>query len=150
MKKKNMSLKKEFARKKGFSLPISVVIIIVVAALILVYLSTFFLGVTGTHMSRAQAEQVYTSGCMDFCGASENTLLNGYRTAYSEESSFTRFREACTVLDYIEREPASPENNARGVLSCLRTCGNCYIEEGETGNFVDNIGNIANSGINNP
>lgn len=136
--------------KKGLSMPISVIVIIVIAALILVYLSVFFLGVTGGQMSRAQAEQVYTSGCMDFCGADQDTFLNGYNVAFSEEGAFTRFREACVILDYIEREPASPESNARGVLACLRTCGNCYIEEGETSGFIDNIGNIANSGLNNP
>jgi len=138
------------SRPKGVALPISVIVIVAVAAMVLLYLMIFFLTSAGGQMTRAEAEQAYTQGCLDLCGVTKDTLEQGYNTAYGRTDAHVRFRDACVVLGYINSEPSSPRQRAEDVLACLQTCGNCIVENGETEPLANNIASTATSGLNNP
>ena len=98
-------------------------------------------------MSRAKAEQVYSDGCMEICGATKDALLSGVNIAYDTEGQYTQFKEACVIIGYIPRTSSEPVDLAAGVITCLQTCGNCYIEEGPTEQYLDCLANCANAGI---
>jgi len=135
-------------KQKGISLPINLIIVIVIAVFVLVYLSTFFLGLTGSQMSRAQAEEIYNIGCHQSCGATVDSYLEGYNIAYATDERYNQFRDACITLGYIQQTSNEPQELARGVLTCLQTCGNCYLEQGDAEQHMDATANIANSGLN--
>jgi len=52
---------------KGLSLPINTIVIIAIAVLVLVVVSSFFLQSSGEQMSQIDALKVFSSGCEHYC-----------------------------------------------------------------------------------
>jgi Tfp pilus assembly protein PilE len=103
--------------KKGLELPVNMIVIIVIAALVLVVLVSYFLSMSGTSMSDAQANAAFRSGCLKYC---KTDVERNYISAYSLSQSDTEFMSACEKLGYGNKEFPN---------RCLEKCGSfCDME----------------------
>ncbi|MFC2143249.1 hypothetical protein ACFLQN_02515 [Candidatus Aenigmatarchaeota archaeon] len=138
---------------KGLTLPITVVIVVVIVVLLLVIVGTFFLSTATIQMSAAEAQEVYAIGCNRFCGIDNNIYEEGalidqgfsdYETR-QEDLFRQKFKRACKILGHL---PSDLElERASGIINCLTTCGNCYINPEDTQQGSDIMGNLAQDGI---
>ena len=87
--------------KKGLELPMNMIVIIIISALVLVVLVSYFLSVSGTSMSDAQANAAFSSGCLKYC---KTDVDKNYISAYDLSNTDTDFVNACEKLGYGNKE----------------------------------------------
>jgi hypothetical protein len=110
--------------RKGIELPISMIVVAVVAILILVVGSFFFLGSSLGQMNQAQATGIWNEGCNRYCkyDAWDGSYQIGPAAEIGEQDEFSeKFAKACVVLGYITEEQRS-----KGLTHlCLKHCPHC-------------------------
>ena len=91
-------------------LPIKLIVIIAVVAMVLVVLSTLFLQSSGQSLSKAEAERIFNTQCINYG-------QRGCQWSVTYEPSFADYLKACRVLHGDQRE----------AYSCLYSlCDRCF------------------------
>ena len=130
---------------KGLELPVNMIVIILIAVIVLLAITAFFLMQSGSGMNTIEATRIWTVGCNAYCQGS--ALDAAYNACGSDliggGTDFSRdFTNACKTLGYITA--------SNQCVSCLRQCpNNCNIDQIEASRrdsalqeIVNNLGGI--------
>ena len=98
-------------KNKGLSLPTNIIVITIVVVLVLVSLAAFLLTSSGSQGTTADANKVFSEGCLKYCTSSpEQNYLNTYEIKKNDR----QFLDACVQLGYGSYDFP---------VQCLNRCG---------------------------
>ncbi|MEM7819735.1 MAG: hypothetical protein QXD48_02815 [Candidatus Aenigmatarchaeota archaeon] len=115
---------------RGITLPTNMIIIIILAVLVLIVLSAYFISTSGTSMSTADANRIFSKGCLRYC---KSDVEKNYVNAYYIPETDKEFMAACERLGYGNREYPN---------RCLEKCGHvCDMQatDSDVNNRFDQI-----------
>jgi hypothetical protein len=96
---------------KGFQLSATAMIVIVAALLVIViFLSTIMVS-SGSQISKADAQRIYSSTCNIIC---KYTIYENYKTALRLQENNQEFLKACQMLGY---------GDIKYPNRCMESCG---------------------------
>ena len=99
---------------KGITLPITAVVIMGIALIVVVAISAFFLSTGSFQISRAEAERIYRTKCLTYCDAFDT--VKNHETA-AQLSSDPEFLAACSAKGI-----AWKDDNGEIPGRCLEAC----------------------------
>lgn len=115
-------------RKKGITLPINMIVILIVAVLVVATLVVYFSGVVGVSMSEAEARKLFNDGCLKYCSAdTDGNYINAYRLVYDPDEQDRKFFNACDRLGYGTRA-GQPGRASDFPNRCLEFCGKNFCD----------------------
>jgi hypothetical protein len=102
--------------RKGLEIPTSMLVIIVIAVLVVVVLIYYFSGIVTISMSEAKANEIFRTGCLEYCS------VDSWQNYINAQGVSSEFLAACKRLGYDIR--ATPCIDPDGCKSrCLEYCG---------------------------
>lgn len=105
--------------RKGLAISLNVVIVLAITILVLASISAFFFTSSFGQISEAEAQRIFSSGCVRYC---EPDLYKTFTNAYMASRNDPSFVMACERLGY---------GDASHVNRCLERCSNCNLNINE-------------------
>lgn len=105
--------------KKGLELPVSMIIVVAIAVLVIAAVAFFFLSTGGSQINTANAETVFTTKCQLYCNqqdpAANRQLVT--RLVTLKDPGFQQFLDACTTKGIPWKD-----SKGEAPLLCLAAC----------------------------